>query len=129
MNRLGPKARVRVCYEAGPTGYRLARRLNEQGSCCMVVAIAGAYSKKRRARLPFFCPLRTRSASVLDFGLAWHLGRSLMGVSTINVQLNYAWFGRVTANAHLQIPSSIPPVRRYNERLRYEMPFRLRERL
>ena len=34
----GPKARLRICYEAGPTGYGLARRLNEQGFCCSVVA-------------------------------------------------------------------------------------------
>jgi transposase len=38
LDRLGPKARLRVCYEAGPTGYGLARRLQEQGICCMVVA-------------------------------------------------------------------------------------------
>jgi transposase len=40
LERLGPKARLRVCYEAGPTGYLLARRLNEQGICCVVVAPA-----------------------------------------------------------------------------------------
>jgi transposase len=38
LERLGPKARLRVCYEAGPTGYRLARQLQEQGICCVVVA-------------------------------------------------------------------------------------------
>lgn len=38
LDRLGPKARLRICYEAGPTGYGLARRLNEQGFCCSVVA-------------------------------------------------------------------------------------------
>jgi transposase len=38
LDRLGPKSRLRVCYEAGPTGYRLARQLNEQGICCVVVA-------------------------------------------------------------------------------------------
>lgn len=38
LERLGPAARLRVCYEAGPTGYLLARRLNEQGICCVVVA-------------------------------------------------------------------------------------------
>src|SRR6187399_2921885 len=38
LDRLGPKARLRVCYEAGPTGYLLARRLNEWGICCVVVA-------------------------------------------------------------------------------------------
>jgi transposase len=35
---LGPKERLRVCYEAGPTGYDLARRLNGTGICCIVVA-------------------------------------------------------------------------------------------
>lgn len=35
---LGSRARLRVCYEAGPTGYGLARWLNESGVCCMVVA-------------------------------------------------------------------------------------------
>ncbi len=38
LDRLGPRSRLRVCYEAGPTGYGLARRLNEQGICCVVVA-------------------------------------------------------------------------------------------
>jgi transposase len=38
LDRLGPKARLRICYEAGPTGYGLARRLNELGFCCVVVA-------------------------------------------------------------------------------------------
>jgi transposase len=38
LDRLGPKSRLRVCYEAGPTGYGLARRLNEAGICCVVVA-------------------------------------------------------------------------------------------
>jgi transposase len=38
LDRLGPKACLRVCYEAGPTGYGLARRLNELGICCTVVA-------------------------------------------------------------------------------------------
>jgi transposase len=38
LDRLGAKARLRVCYEAGPTGYGLARCLNEQGICCGVVA-------------------------------------------------------------------------------------------
>ena len=27
LDRLGPKSRLRVCYEAGPTGYGLARQL------------------------------------------------------------------------------------------------------
>jgi transposase len=38
LDRLGSAPRLRVCYEAGPTGYGLARRLNEAGVCCTVVA-------------------------------------------------------------------------------------------
>jgi transposase len=38
LDGLGPKERLRVCYEAGPTGYDLARRLNGTGICCIVVA-------------------------------------------------------------------------------------------
>jgi transposase len=38
LDDLGPRSRLRVCYEAGPTGYGLSRRLNESGICCVVVA-------------------------------------------------------------------------------------------
>jgi transposase len=38
LDGLGPQERLRVCYEAGPTGYDLARRLNGTGICCIVVA-------------------------------------------------------------------------------------------
>ncbi len=38
LDGLGPKERLQLCYEAGPTGYDLARRLNQTGICCMVVA-------------------------------------------------------------------------------------------
>ena len=38
LDDLGPRSRLRVCYEAGPTGYGLARGLNESGICCVVVA-------------------------------------------------------------------------------------------
>jgi transposase len=38
LDDLGPRERLRVCYEAGPTGYDLARRLNAAGVCCVVVA-------------------------------------------------------------------------------------------
>jgi transposase len=38
LDGLGDKDRLRVCYEAGPTGYDLARRLNAAGICCIVVA-------------------------------------------------------------------------------------------
>ena len=48
LERLGPKARLRVCYEAGPTGYLLARRLKEQGICCVVVAPSLVPTQKNR---------------------------------------------------------------------------------
>jgi len=38
LDKLGPKERLRLCYEAGPTGYGLARRLNELGYCCEVIS-------------------------------------------------------------------------------------------
>ena len=48
LDRLGPKSRLRVCYEAGPTGYGLARRLHEQGICCVVVAPSLVPTQKNR---------------------------------------------------------------------------------
>ena len=36
--RLGPAASLRCCYEAGPTGFGLARRLKETGIACEVIA-------------------------------------------------------------------------------------------
>lgn len=38
LDRLGPYQRLRVCYEAGPTGYGLARTLTTGGIHCVVVA-------------------------------------------------------------------------------------------
>jgi transposase len=38
LDRLGPPGSLRVCYEAGPTGYGLARWLTESGVSCTVVA-------------------------------------------------------------------------------------------
>jgi transposase len=38
LRRLGPPATIRVCYEAGPTGYGLHRRLVAEGYSCDVVA-------------------------------------------------------------------------------------------
>jgi transposase len=38
LGRVGPAKALRVCYEAGPTGYGLARYLNRQGIACSVVA-------------------------------------------------------------------------------------------
>jgi transposase len=36
--RLGPAESLRCCYEAGPTGFGLARRLKEAGIACEVIA-------------------------------------------------------------------------------------------
>ena len=38
LRGLGKKGPLRCCYEAGPTGFTLARRLCEEGIDCMVVA-------------------------------------------------------------------------------------------
>ena len=40
MRRLGDRPRLRVCYEAGPTGYGLARALRDMGVDCSVIAPA-----------------------------------------------------------------------------------------
>ncbi len=48
LDRLGPQSRLRVCYEAGPTGYGVARRLNEEGICCVVVAPSLVPTAKNR---------------------------------------------------------------------------------
>ena len=42
------EGRLRVCYEAGPTGYRLARQLQEEGICCVVVAPSLMPTQKNR---------------------------------------------------------------------------------
>lgn len=38
VNKLGARERLRICYEAGPTGYVLYRQLTELGVPCAVVA-------------------------------------------------------------------------------------------
>src|SRR5436305_32412 len=38
LRQLGARASLRCCYEAGPTGFTLARRLAEEGIDCIVVA-------------------------------------------------------------------------------------------
>ena len=38
MGTLGDPARIRLCYEAGPTGYDLARLLGRMGAHCEVIA-------------------------------------------------------------------------------------------
>jgi hypothetical protein len=35
---MGPHRQLRVCYEAGPTGYGLARQLQQMGIACAVIA-------------------------------------------------------------------------------------------
>jgi transposase len=40
IRKLGPPARLRVCYEAGPCGYVLLRQLTQLGIACTVVAPA-----------------------------------------------------------------------------------------
>src|SRR4029450_3511856 len=38
LGRFPERSRLRVCYEAGPTGYELARLLHRQGVACQVIA-------------------------------------------------------------------------------------------
>lgn len=38
LRRVGPASTVQVCFEAGPTGYGLQRRLKEKGWDCLVIA-------------------------------------------------------------------------------------------
>jgi transposase len=38
LKRLGPEGSLRCCYEAGPTGYGLYRKLTTRGISCVVVA-------------------------------------------------------------------------------------------
>ena len=38
VGRLGDRSRLRACYEAGPTGYDLARLLASMGVSCQVIA-------------------------------------------------------------------------------------------
>ena len=45
VKKLGPAARLRVCYEAGPCGYVLLRQLTGLGVACTVVAPALIPSK------------------------------------------------------------------------------------
>jgi transposase len=58
LGRFPEPGRLRVCYEAGPTGYELARLLHRQGVACQVIApsliprAAGDKARDRPARLP-----------------------------------------------------------------------------
>ena len=52
LAKLGPAERLRICYEAGSTGFDLARRLSEAGYHCEVVApsLVPQHSGKKRIR-------------------------------------------------------------------------------
>jgi transposase len=50
LKKLGGPNRVQVCYEAGPTGYGLARRLRAVGYVCTVVAPSLVPSDTRRLK-------------------------------------------------------------------------------
>jgi transposase len=50
LRRLGGPGPVRVCYEAGPTGYGLARRLLAAGYACAVVAPSLVPTDTRRIK-------------------------------------------------------------------------------
>jgi transposase len=58
LGRFAEPGRLRVCYEAGPTGDELARLLHRQGVACQVIApsliprAAGDKARDRPARLP-----------------------------------------------------------------------------
>jgi transposase len=58
LGRFPEPARLRVCYEASPTGYELARLLHRQRVACQVIApsliprAAGDKARDRPARLP-----------------------------------------------------------------------------
>ena len=58
VGRFADPARLRACYEAGPTGYELARLLHSRGVACQVIApsliprAAGDKARDRPTRLP-----------------------------------------------------------------------------
>ena len=53
LKRLGPKANLRCCYEAGPTGYGIYRDLKAAGISCIVVAPSLVPEKKGTRREDF----------------------------------------------------------------------------
>ncbi len=61
LDQLGPRKYLRVCYEAGPTGFGLARRLIAAGIDCQVVApFAGSHTE----RLPDYQFLSQQSKDI-----------------------------------------------------------------
>lgn len=51
LAKLGPSERLRICYEAGPTGFDLARRLTEAGYHCQVIAPSLVPQRKGKKRV------------------------------------------------------------------------------
>jgi transposase len=66
VGRLGNPRGLRACYEAGPTGYDLARLLDSMGVGCQVIAPSlipkapGDKARDRPARLPAAGPAAPR---------------------------------------------------------------------
>jgi transposase len=50
VKRLGPAERLVFCYEAGPCGFGLQRRLSELGAVCMVVAPSRVPRDRKRVK-------------------------------------------------------------------------------
>ena len=52
MAKLGPAERLRICYEAGRTGFDLTRRLTEAGYHCEAIApsLVPQHSGKKRIK-------------------------------------------------------------------------------
>jgi len=67
QNPLGSPAEVRICHEAGPTDYRLVRRLRELGGHCQVVAPAKTPKRVSVATVAK-CVVRHRR---VDAGQSW----------------------------------------------------------
>ena len=64
LGRFAELGRLRVCYEAGPTGYALARLLQRQGVACQVIAPSRHRSSRERPA--------TRSRPTGATAAAWH---------------------------------------------------------
>ena len=85
LRKLGPLSSLKVCYEAGPTGYGLARALIAAGIDCVVVApglvpqVAGSKIKtdRRDARKLAHCYQGSNpSANARSRWLGSHTGRN-----------------------------------------------------
>ena len=91
LDHLGPMHKLRVCYEAGPTGFDLARHLTERGIHCVVVAPSLVPTQQgRRVRwsarsiaLSGRPPPRARPSSPLRCSREHLLSFSLAGVGHV----------------------------------------------